>query len=295
MVNLLSMRYTRSGFLFNVKHVVAMATLWSIVGSTQKSSGLKKVEAQTMHQSSKADEIEKGIIFDAPGNNVASPELVNESLITKENLKEAPNVDEVFDQGEIISKGEASLEGKGKVRKEWKHGCDKSDIVTESSTNDNCNILRWNVRGLNSNKKQEAMINVCRIRRIGFGALLETKMRGRMAHGALIIALRCQRGTQSMDGDIIKQSIKMISRKYFYDFPQPSLTPPEETRKLHNENDPTEGEEGEDEKDVVSEPSELHPLPLQIEASIDVHTHATHDRLDYLIRQNQYIIQSQHA
>ncbi|XP_062099934.1 uncharacterized protein LOC133805796 [Humulus lupulus] len=43
---------------------------------------------------------------------------------------------------------------------------------------DKCNILSWNLRGLNSINKQISVQDVCRRNKIGIGGLLETKMRG---------------------------------------------------------------------------------------------------------------------
>ena len=43
---------------------------------------------------------------------------------------------------------------------------------------DNYRILSWNVRGLNSTNKQDAILDICSINKVGVGALLETKMRG---------------------------------------------------------------------------------------------------------------------
>ncbi|XP_062099266.1 uncharacterized protein LOC133805147 [Humulus lupulus] len=43
---------------------------------------------------------------------------------------------------------------------------------------DNCNILSWNIRGLNGSKKQTDVLDICRRNKVGVGALLETKMRG---------------------------------------------------------------------------------------------------------------------
>ncbi|XP_062093552.1 uncharacterized protein LOC133799565 [Humulus lupulus] len=43
---------------------------------------------------------------------------------------------------------------------------------------DNCNILSWNIRGLNSPKKHIAVLDICRKNKVGVGAILETKMKG---------------------------------------------------------------------------------------------------------------------
>lgn len=43
---------------------------------------------------------------------------------------------------------------------------------------DNYRILSWNVRGLNSTNKQDAILDICSTNKVGVGALLETKMRG---------------------------------------------------------------------------------------------------------------------
>ncbi|XP_062114372.1 uncharacterized protein LOC133825450 [Humulus lupulus] len=41
-----------------------------------------------------------------------------------------------------------------------------------------CNILSWNVRGLNKRNKQRSLLDFCRINKIGLGDFLETKLRG---------------------------------------------------------------------------------------------------------------------
>ncbi|XP_062085957.1 uncharacterized protein LOC133792067 [Humulus lupulus] len=43
---------------------------------------------------------------------------------------------------------------------------------------DNCNILSWNLRGLNSSNKHNAVIDLCSRNKIGVGGFLETKMKG---------------------------------------------------------------------------------------------------------------------
>ncbi|XP_062075076.1 uncharacterized protein LOC133779093 [Humulus lupulus] len=43
---------------------------------------------------------------------------------------------------------------------------------------DECSILSWNIRGLNSANKQSSVQDVCRRNKIGIGGLLETKLRG---------------------------------------------------------------------------------------------------------------------
>ncbi|XP_062094104.1 uncharacterized protein LOC133800158 [Humulus lupulus] len=41
-----------------------------------------------------------------------------------------------------------------------------------------CNILSWNVRGMNKKNRQMAVLEVCRLNKIGIGALIETKTKG---------------------------------------------------------------------------------------------------------------------
>ncbi|XP_062112853.1 uncharacterized protein LOC133824008 [Humulus lupulus] len=41
-----------------------------------------------------------------------------------------------------------------------------------------CNILSWNVRGLNKRNKQRSLLYFCRLNKVGLGAFLETKLRG---------------------------------------------------------------------------------------------------------------------
>ncbi|XP_062085834.1 uncharacterized protein LOC133791942 [Humulus lupulus] len=43
---------------------------------------------------------------------------------------------------------------------------------------DNCNILSWNLRGLNGPKKQTVVLDICGRNKVGVGTLLETKMKG---------------------------------------------------------------------------------------------------------------------
>ncbi|XP_062094137.1 uncharacterized protein LOC133800201 [Humulus lupulus] len=43
---------------------------------------------------------------------------------------------------------------------------------------DCCNMLSWNVRGINKKNKQWAVLDVCMMNKIGIGALLETKIKG---------------------------------------------------------------------------------------------------------------------
>ncbi|XP_062113952.1 uncharacterized protein LOC133824956 [Humulus lupulus] len=43
-----------------------------------------------------------------------------------------------------------------------------------------CNILSWNVRGLNKKNKKMSILDVCRLNKFGIGALLETKVKGEM-------------------------------------------------------------------------------------------------------------------
>ncbi|XP_062080436.1 uncharacterized protein LOC133785198 [Humulus lupulus] len=43
---------------------------------------------------------------------------------------------------------------------------------------DNFNIMSWNVRGLNKRNKQIYVVDICKINKIGIGALLETKIKG---------------------------------------------------------------------------------------------------------------------
>ncbi|XP_062104354.1 uncharacterized protein LOC133815539 [Humulus lupulus] len=43
---------------------------------------------------------------------------------------------------------------------------------------DNFNLMSWNVRGLNKRNKQIAVNDICKINKIGIGALLETKIKG---------------------------------------------------------------------------------------------------------------------
>ncbi|XP_062113940.1 uncharacterized protein LOC133824943 [Humulus lupulus] len=43
---------------------------------------------------------------------------------------------------------------------------------------DSCNILSWNIRGLNSPKKQAAVLDICSKNKIGIGDILENKLKG---------------------------------------------------------------------------------------------------------------------
>ncbi|XP_062075211.1 uncharacterized protein LOC133779240 [Humulus lupulus] len=43
---------------------------------------------------------------------------------------------------------------------------------------DSINIMSWNVRGMNKVNKQKSILDVCRLNKVGIGALLETKIRG---------------------------------------------------------------------------------------------------------------------
>ncbi|XP_062103512.1 uncharacterized protein LOC133814586 [Humulus lupulus] len=43
---------------------------------------------------------------------------------------------------------------------------------------DSINIMSWNVRGMNKVNKQKSILDVCRLNKVGIGALLETKIKG---------------------------------------------------------------------------------------------------------------------
>uniref|UniRef100_A0A803NKK4 Uncharacterized protein n=1 Tax=Cannabis sativa TaxID=3483 RepID=A0A803NKK4_CANSA len=42
-----------------------------------------------------------------------------------------------------------------------------------------CNIGCWNVKGVNSRKKQDTLVDFCNVKKIGIYAFLETKVRGK--------------------------------------------------------------------------------------------------------------------
>uniref|UniRef100_A0A803PK94 Endonuclease/exonuclease/phosphatase domain-containing protein n=1 Tax=Cannabis sativa TaxID=3483 RepID=A0A803PK94_CANSA len=73
-------------------------------------------------------------------------------------------------------------------------------------------IISWNVRGLNSINKQEAMMDVCRIREVGVGALLETKMRGNNVQEMVANKFR---GWDSYTSPTIEGRILIIWKKVF--------------------------------------------------------------------------------
>ena len=84
-----------------------------------------------------------------------------------------------------------------------------------------------------------------------------------------------------------------ITRKHFHEFDAPSLEqPPSELamkrQRGHRQEAPDEG----DEYEVQCSSGKI---PLQIEAPVDRNTQGTYDHLDYIIRQNEYIIQTNRA
>ena len=87
-----------------------------------------------------------------------------------------------------------------------------------------------------------------------------------------------------------------INQTLFAAFPSASLTPPSPGQhyKRRQADDAADTDQMEEEGADDAGPSNP-PSNLALGGPIDEHTQRTHDRLDYLIRQNQYLIQSHHA
>ncbi|XP_030495088.1 uncharacterized protein LOC115710875 [Cannabis sativa] len=120
--------------------------------------------------------------------------------------KKTVNVAETDKPGEkcsagttIVAKEKQREEGEKDGRQKGQTSDTKGNWITPRRGAHNRNVgekylapaQHWNIRGLNSNKKQEAVVDVCRMRKIGVGAVLETKMKGDKVAQAMKAVFNC--------------------------------------------------------------------------------------------------------
>ena len=77
---------------------------------------------------------------------------------------------------------------------------------------DNCNILSWNIRGLNNPKKHYVVLDICSKSKIGIGAILETKLKGVKVQELMMNKFR---NWDYFSSSVIEGRILIIWRKGF--------------------------------------------------------------------------------
>lgn len=123
--------------------------------------------------------------------------------------------------------------------------------------------------------------------------IAQFKTTGGHAHGSLITSICEKYEVDEFENYVIQNLMGNITRKHFYEFDAPSLEqPPSEPAMKRQRGHRQEAPEEVDEYEV---PGSSGQILLQIEALINRGTQGTYDRLDHIIRQNGYIIQTNRA
>ena len=116
--------------------------------------------------------------------------------------------------------------------------------------------------------------------------IAQFKTTGGPAHGSLITAMAMKYGIDTYENDVIRKPMGNITRTHFYDFDAPSLEQPTHEPGVKRQR----GQSSTTQDEAAEEDEPINEAPMQLEPPIDRWTQATHDRLDNLFRQNEYMI-----